>query len=251
MSAQFIEAVESLLRFFGDLPGAVEFKDSYRTRLPTMTVENVATCLEHEHRIFEARALRHDYELVRVAFYAKRVHPDSLMLSDEEKRRLAAMNSRERRRAIMFLCGSTNQLQRDLRVAIDRIVTLLRDVRKSGKTRIERDEANARARGALRGRPPKGNKRWTQRTLAKAIGCSSGIITKLRAWQAYTEERGLKSVHKAAAPKAVSLTDGALATEDGQAAMERLRLAEIEKAAAEQIAESEADRRHYRRRRKV
>ncbi|MGA2259559.1 MAG: hypothetical protein ABSG53_33200 [Thermoguttaceae bacterium] len=69
---------------------------------------------------------------------------------------------------------------------------------------IRRGEANLRARDALKGKPPKGKKRWTQRTLAKAIGCSATQAGKLPAFRAYLEEN---CKTKTAAPKTVSLTN--------------------------------------------
>ena len=119
------------------------------------------------------------------------------------------------------------------------------------KPRIARDEANVRARKALKGRPPKGNKRWSYRTLAKAIGCGAGQVSELSAWQAYAESHGLKRDKGQTAPKAVSLTAGRLAKEDSAAALERLHQAELEKVVAEQRADDEADRKQYRRRPKV
>jgi hypothetical protein len=77
--------------------------------------------------------------------------------------------------------------------------------------RVGRDEANLRARAALKARPPRGG-RWSQRTLAKAIGCSAGLVSVLPAWQAYAEERGLGGKGPSV-PKAVSLTPAVLAGE--------------------------------------
>jgi len=119
------------------------------------------------------------------------------------------------------------------------------------KPGIAQDEANVRARKALKDPPPKGKKRWSYRTLAKAIGCGAGQVSELSAWQAYAESHGLKRDKGQAAPKAVSLTARSLAKEDSAAALDRLRLAELERAAAQQIAEGEVDRKQYRRRRRV
>lgn len=119
------------------------------------------------------------------------------------------------------------------------------------KPRITKDEANVRAREALKGRVPKGKRRWSQRTLAKAIGCAVGQVPELPAWQAYAEEHGLKRDKGDAAPKPVSLTEGTLAKQDSAAASERLRLAQLERVAAEQIADGAVDRKRYPRRRKV
>jgi hypothetical protein len=80
-----------------------------------------------------------------------------------------------------------------------------------GRSRISREEANLRARDALKGPPPRGKKRWTERTLARAIGCSPAQVHSLPAWRAYYEEHGVKK--KATAPKAVGLTDAVLANE--------------------------------------
>ena len=65
-------------------------------------------------------------------------------------------------------------------------------------------------RTALKGKPPKGTKRWTQRSLAKAIGCSPTLTGGLPAWIAYYAEH---SKTKAKAPRAVGLTDAVLNNE--------------------------------------
>jgi hypothetical protein len=77
---------------------------------------------------------------------------------------------------------------------------------KNKQTRTGATEANLCARKALKGKPPKGRRRWTCRSLAKAIGCSSGLVPDLPAWQAYAEDHGLKRHAKDHALKAVSLT---------------------------------------------
>ncbi len=97
------------------------------------------------------------------------------------------------------------------------------------KPRITREEANLRAREALKNRPPKA-KRWSIRKLADAIGCSPGLAASLPAWQAYAVDHGL--TRRDAAPKAVSLTDATLGSE-GQ------RDAKLEKLIAEHEAEFE------------
>ena len=82
---------------------------------------------------------------------------------------------------------------------------------RDGTPRVSKEEANLRARDALRARPPKGQ-RWTVRKLATAIGCSAGLAAGLPTWRAYAEEHGLTG-QKSALPKVVSLTDGVLANE--------------------------------------
>ena len=161
MSAQFIEAVESLLQFFGDLH--VDFKGSYRTRLPSRKLECVAKYLDHAGGVFQADALREAYEWVRKKFYAKPVDPDSFPLTDVEERRLAVMNDEDRRLARQYLrrAGSEEQLRQDLQAAAGRMVELLQEVKRNATGRgdailveVERIEAQAAPPGRLR-RPPK------------------------------------------------------------------------------------------------
>ena len=117
-----------------------------------------------------------------------------------------------------------------------------------GKGSIDREEANRRAREALKGRPPKG-KRWSLRTLADAIGCSTTLVHGLPAWRTYADEHGLTR-KEAAAPKAVSLTPAVLANEGRDDA-------ELQRLIAEQHDEDEgspldpAPSKRRRRRRKV
>jgi hypothetical protein len=109
------------------------------------------------------------------------------------------------------------------------------------KPRITKEEANLRAREALKGRAPKGN-RWSLRALSKAIGCSDGMVPKLPAWQAYREEKGLRK--GPAAPKGVTLSDKISETEGKPDE-------ELERLIAEQDADRTADVRQYRRRKHV
>jgi hypothetical protein len=121
---------------------------------------------------------------------------------------------------------------------------------RGSRPRIKRDEANVRARAALRNRPPRGKKRWTVRDLAKAIGCSGGLVPNLPAWEAYAEEHSLKRDKAHAAPKAVALTRKVLANEGCSDA-------QLERLIAEQAADFEGsplvskERKHLRRRAKV
>lgn len=73
---------------------------------------------------------------------------------------------------------------------------------KNYRNRIAKDEANVRAREIL-----KQNPNITARDLAKEIGCSQGLISKLPAWQAVMEKRRQGCVPKTS-PKTVSLTKG-------------------------------------------
>ncbi len=110
--------------------------------------------------------------------------------------------------------------------------------------KITREEANLRAREALKNRPPRGKKRWTQRTLAKAVGCADGMVSRLPAWQAYAADRGLTR-REPAAPKAVSLTEAVLAKEgreDGE---------ELQRLTGQQAADDKAERRGHRQRKRV
>ena len=75
--------------------------------------------------------------------------------------------------------------------------------RESKPGRPNKEEMNLRAREALKGRPPKGRKRWTTRTLSKVIGCSANFVLKLPAWRAYYADHGPK---RKGAPKAVAFT---------------------------------------------
>jgi hypothetical protein len=112
-----------------------------------------------------------------------------------------------------------------------------------GRPRISADEANIRARGALKGKPPKGPK-WSQRTLAKVIGCAIGQISRLPAWQAYAEENGQQRNKRYSLPKAVGLTDKVLETA-GQ------NDAELQRLMAEQRADDLAEKMRHRRRKTV
>ncbi|MBU4273122.1 MAG: hypothetical protein KKA28_14775 [Planctomycetes bacterium] len=106
----------------------------------------------------------------------------------------------------------------------------------SKRPRVTRQEANLRAREALKNRRIK----WTYRGLAGAVGCSGGLVPKLPAWQAYKEEIQGQRKKKTPAPKAVSLTDKVLAT-TGQNDEELKRL----------MAEQKADKKCYRVRKTV
>ncbi len=74
------------------------------------------------------------------------------------------------------------------------------------KPAMSLEEANLKARDLLKGRPSK-KSRWSVRSLAKAIGCSSGLVGKLQAWQAYAESNGLRNSDKIPRPNAMRLTD--------------------------------------------
>ena len=74
--------------------------------------------------------------------------------------------------------------------------------RKEKRQRISREEANFRAREAL-----KNPKLRSVRKLAEAIGCSEGLVAQLPAWRAYQEELERCGEKKVRAPKAVGLTD--------------------------------------------
>jgi hypothetical protein len=117
--------------------------------------------------------------------------------------------------------------------------------KKGDKPRITRDEANLRAREALKNTKMK----WSERKLAKAIGCSPPLVHLLPAWRAHQEALTQQGKKKTPIPKAVGLTDKMLSTE-GQNDPELERL----------ISEHQADfeesplishARKYRRRRKV
>jgi len=111
-------------------------------------------------------------------------------------------------------------------------------VTKSNGGRCKRDEANIRAREALRNT----RKKWSVRSLAKAIGCSQGLVGKLPVWQAYQTDHP----RTPKAPKAVSLTDHLLATTSADSDGD-----ELQRLIAEQRNEDTAERRQYRRRAKV
>ena len=56
---------------------------------------------------------------------------------------------------------------------------------------------------------------WSERTLAKAIGCSTGLVHRLPAWQAWRKKQN-KPKHNSA-PKAIPATSkvlGAVGNED-------------------------------------
>jgi transcriptional regulator with XRE-family HTH domain len=180
-------------------------------------------------RIFEADALREGYNRLLALFYSEPVDPNSIPLTEVEEEHLAAMTDEDRKLRMELLVGvgSERNLQRDLQLAIDQIVKLLQDAKKKrvGKAgfrpRSSKDESNLSARDALKGQPPEKKKRWTQRDLAKVIGCAYGQVGKLPAWQAYYQEmvRGKKST----APKAVRLTSAVQAVKgQDDAELERL-----------------------------
>ena len=127
-----------------------------------------------------------------------------------------------------------------------------------GKPRSKADEANLRAREALKGKPPNGAKRWSWRSLARAIGCSGGLIEKLPAWHAYADLHPECRRKDRPAPKAVSLSPGILADEGrDDEELERLKSQELERLQSltqivtEHVDEDRADRRRYRRRPKA
>ena len=104
---------------------------------------------------------------------------------------------------------------------------------------ISRDEANIRARAYLAEHATK--RRVSTRELAEAIGCAVGLVPKLPVWIAYQE--GLKAHAPAAAPRAVSLTEGVLCNEGREDE-------ELQRLIAEQEAEARADLRQPRTRRR-
>ena len=96
-------------------------------------MECVAKYLDHTGHVFQADALRHDYERLRKVFRSKPGDPDSLVLSDEESRHLAAMDDDDRKLAVEFLYRSEEGLQRDLQAAVGRLVELLQEVKRTLK----------------------------------------------------------------------------------------------------------------------
>jgi hypothetical protein len=74
--------------------------------------------------------------------------------------------------------------------------------RKSKNSRVSLAEANLRAREALPTR-----KHWSQRSLAKAIGCAAGQVPNLPAYQAW---RDAHLPQRPKAPQAISATDKVL-----------------------------------------
>jgi hypothetical protein len=64
--------------------------------------------------------------------------------------------------------------------------------KKDRKKGMPLDEANLAAREALKGTPSGGGE-WTVRTLATAIGCATGQISSLPAWQLYQKARQSKA----------------------------------------------------------
>jgi hypothetical protein len=138
---------------------------------------------------------------------------------------------------------------RQVQAAAQSAITHADERRGNPTSRIRRDEANLRARKALRGKPPGGKPAWTQRTLAHAIGCSPGLVTKLPAWQTYRQEHVPSGKKKAGGPRAVGLTASVLANE-GQ------NDPELERLIAEQTADCKdspliSNARKHRRRRMV
>jgi hypothetical protein len=107
------------------------------------------------------------------------------------------------------------------------------------KPHIDREEANVRAREALKDPALR-----SVRALAKAIGCSEGRICRLPAWQAYQEQLKKQGKKEYPSPKAVSLTDGVLANE-GRDDSELQRLMD------EQAEDDKAGQRQYRRRKRA
>jgi hypothetical protein len=100
------------------------------------------------------------------------------------------------------------QIQQEYEAAWDRLEAETATDGKRGRatSRIDRGEANLRARVAL-----KSPKIDSVRKLAKAIGCSTGLASQLPAWRAHQEELAKKGKKKAGGPRACSLTDGILA----------------------------------------
>jgi len=136
MSNNFLSAVDDLLRFFRDVPRTVDFKTTYRTRLPSSKVETVAKWLEHVGDVFQAGYLREAYQKLLKLIDSEPVDPDSLTLTAVEERRLAAMNEEDRRLAMEHLhrLGSEEELRQDLQVAADDLVTLLEGVNQGHDT---------------------------------------------------------------------------------------------------------------------
>jgi hypothetical protein len=106
---------------------------------------------------------------------------------------------------------------------------------------VTAEEANPRVRDALRCRPPNG-KKWTVRRMAKAIGCSTGLLNRLPAWRAYRLEQ--RNKEKAPAPKAVGLTEVVLANEGQEDPSLAMLIAEQDK-------DAKAEERQYRHRKTV
>ena len=129
LAKQLAETIDSLLRQFRDF--RVDYSTTYRSRLPSRKVETVAKYLDHVGQVFQADALRKEYQTLRELVYAEPADPDSFKLTDLEERRLAAMNDEERRLAMECLrrLGSEEELQRDLQRTADRLVAVLEDVK--------------------------------------------------------------------------------------------------------------------------
>ena len=85
---------------------------------------------------------------------------------------------------------------------------ILRDWQKESKTRITRDQANTEAMKVLR---RVGTQKITARELAKEVGCSLGLIPKLRIWK----ERQRVTGKTTRGPKTIRLTDKLLQTTTG------------------------------------
>jgi len=132
-------------------------------------------------------------------------------------------------------CKSILARVRYLEVALEKA----QSAKTAGSGRKTREELNVAAREYLAKHAKK--RRVTANELRKAVGCSKGLVVKLPAWRVYQEAR---KKAKPPAPRAVRLTDGALANKGKD---DR----ELERLIAEQEAEVKASLRQPRRRPKV
>jgi hypothetical protein len=133
------------------------------------------------------------------------------------------------------------QIQQEFEAAWDRLEEEMATEGRRDRpdSRIDRGEANRRACEAL-----KDPKLRSVRKLAKAIGCSEGLIAQLPAWRAYQDQLKKMDKSKAGGPKAIRLTDAVLASQ-GQDDPE------LERLIAEQRADDIAEQRQHRLRPKI
>jgi len=236
------DALERHAKYLGELAqGEVEALETHTARLAQMAQANAdagraffdEVFIPYGKTVYEwlnavrwlkgnsQAALAADLERIRAEIFdtLRREWDGELFDCRNERQRLKA------REISRVLEGASSEIRR--------IVEVLSGGGSGSPGRNWREEVNIRARDAIRGKPPEGKKRWTIRTFAKAIGCSTGLISELPAWRAYMEEHPRKT-KKPTLPRVVSLTPAVLANEGREDA-------ELQRLIAEQRGDDEGN----------
>ncbi|HEX4143767.1 MAG TPA: hypothetical protein VHY91_09560 [Pirellulales bacterium] len=148
----------------------------------------------HEHRVFVA--IFGDFPTMTPDYWEKLSGPEREPYLETTIARLRAEQQREAKleEAKLEKAESTEQPAEATKQPAETapVTPPMKQNQPKGKRRISKDEANLRARDALKGKPTGGG-RWTVRKLAKAVGCSAGLVNELSAWLAHPDREAGKS----------------------------------------------------------